>query len=432
MLSAADRKILRKAGSSLFEFAKLVSPTWATDEHIPFGSPQERACDFIEKPYRRKLVLMPRGFRKSTLAQIYILYRIMKNPNIAILRVSHTKLFAETFVAELEEKIETIPFLAPLKGPKWQADKFVVAGRTVRRKEPTVMCGAPDSSTTGHHPDLVIGDDLIADESARSLTAMEKATNFAKKMVPLVGPKGEIVWLGTRYHRKDPYGWMIDSGLYSVLKIQALDEHDRSTWETGAPTDWLHCERDSMGPLLFSLNYMLEPCPEELRTFRNPIFYDDDGPIHNAPLRVYVDWALGVGQCLLAAVVWGKTRDNRVFIVDGWFSNTTPPRESAANVNVLASKYNIPKSRIYTEQFDLVRAWAPELCAGWNKLHPRGVSKEERIVSAAEAWNRGDVVLNRKQEKALDPIIDNALDYPECEFLDPLDVMAYAVRDVNS
>ncbi len=432
MLTRVERSRLQEAGSSLFNFAQLIAPMWAVTEHIPLGDPQQQACEFLEKPYLRKLVLLPRGFRKSTLAQAYIIYRIIQNPNIAILRVSHTKQFAETFVQELKDMIEALPFTRHLVGPRWLTDRFTVSTRTVKRKEPTVMCGSPESATTGTHPDLVVGDDLVADESARSLTAMEKATSFAKKMVPLVGPKGEIVWLGTRYHRKDPYGWMIESGLYSVLKIAALDENDETIWPEGAPTEWLHAERISMGPMMFSLNYMLEPCPEELRAFRDPTWYDDDQPIKGAPLYIYVDWALGVGACLTAAIVWGKTRDGRMYLVDGWFSNTTAPQESAATINLLAAKYNIPKQRIQTEQLDLIKAWAPDVVAGWGRLHTRGIDKDERILLGAEAWNRGSVLLNRAKAKALDPIVDNAMDYPECEFKDPLDVLAYIVRDAKN
>ena len=85
-------EIRELAEEDFISFVKLVAP------YNVMGSCHEDICKFLmdksKKPY--KLVIYPRGHRKSFYAAMYACWKIIKDPSIAIVYLSATSPLAES------------------------------------------------------------------------------------------------------------------------------------------------------------------------------------------------------------------------------------------------------------------------------------------------------------------------------------------------
>ena len=95
-------EIRQLAEEDFISFVKLVAP------YNVMGTCHEDLCKFITddtlKPY--KLVLYPRGHRKSFYAAMYACWRIVKDPSIAIVYLSATSDLAESQLRTIKTTLE--------------------------------------------------------------------------------------------------------------------------------------------------------------------------------------------------------------------------------------------------------------------------------------------------------------------------------------
>lgn len=244
-----------------------------------FGKIHYQLTDFLTAPQNeygytnlRRLILMPRGHLKSTVASVlYALWRIYRNPNIRIITGTNQKRLSRGFIRELRQYFEDdwlqehvwnkrphvdgimIPALsAANRRARRQkvdedsfeqfneaADKKVIWGQEALQvirpnvlKEPTIQTLSVGTVLTGDHADLVILDDIVdfrnsdtQDKSESILdwtrdiesildprTRYEFEFEFKGKTVKFVDHLGdEIVILGTRYYKHDYYGYLLEN-----------------------------------------------------------------------------------------------------------------------------------------------------------------------------------------------------------------------------
>jgi hypothetical protein len=156
------------------------------------------------------LQLAPRGFGKSTVLTIArAVYEILRNPNIRILIASNTQLQSEVFLREIKFHLAVNARLLDAFGrwqdeSKWDLREIMVAPRTSSAKEATVTCVGVGGPVASRHYDLIIADDLVDEENARTEVQREKVrTWYYKTLVPCLEPDGRLFVLGTRYHFLD-------------------------------------------------------------------------------------------------------------------------------------------------------------------------------------------------------------------------------------
>ena len=126
------------------------------------------------------LQLAPRGYGKSTILTITrAVYEILKNPNIRILVAANTQLQAEVFLREIKAHFERNERVREYFGnfvseDKWDTREIVVAPRTSTAKESTITCVGVGGPVASRHYDLIIADDLVDEENARTETQRER------------------------------------------------------------------------------------------------------------------------------------------------------------------------------------------------------------------------------------------------------------------
>lgn len=180
------------------------------------------------EPGRYCMFNFPPDHAKSTVwnAQ-YIVWRIMRDPNIRIITVSKSQRMARKFLGQIKFLLTSPVFremhaaFAPEGGWKtedqpWREDMIFVRGRTEAEKDPTVECLGIGGQIYGARADLIILDD-IADLSSAGQFESQASYISQEVFSRLDKAHGQMLILGTRVGAMD---------IYRHLKEEARDEDD--------------------------------------------------------------------------------------------------------------------------------------------------------------------------------------------------------------
>jgi hypothetical protein len=283
------------------------------------GVPEIDQCKY-------RMVLMPRGTGKSTLvSQAYVLQRICRDPEIAVLICNEKLENAKSFLTAIKHQFEQnelfralFPELIPedTKKIKWNEEEIVVP-RKGGRKEPTIKCQGVGAALASQHPDLIIVDDMLSREAAENARIGEghitgAINRWVAQLQPLLNqgyqPFPEIVFLGTRWFRGDSYEYVEEAFGYGqprqtwslglklpngevqsipvhrkgdlvIFSRQAV-ENGRSAWPERPGYDVESLAKIRLtDPALYSANYQNDPSDEVTATFKESWlqFYDWSG-----------------------------------------------------------------------------------------------------------------------------------------------------------
>lgn len=211
--------------------------------------------------------LAPRGHGKSTIGDVdFCITKVLRNPDIRIMIGSKTQTQASAFLKEIrthfEQNVNLIRIFGDWKKSRdnvWNDKEFTVNRRTVIKKEATVSALGASGAVVSKHFDIIIGDDLVCFENART-EAQRKVLKewFYSSLYPTLEPDGEIHILGTRYSPMDLYEDLIKSKNYKVNVQQAItikDGQEVSLWESKFSLEKLRSIREEAGLIIFNMQY---------------------------------------------------------------------------------------------------------------------------------------------------------------------------------
>jgi len=248
------------------------------------------------------LDLAPRGFGKSTIGDVdYCITKILRNPDIRILIGSKTQMQAEAFVKEvrthLEQNDDLIRIFGEMVGYPWKDKEFTVKKRKHIKKEATLTALGASGAVISKHFDIIIADDLVGFENARTETQREKLKEwFYSSLLPTLEPEGELHVLGTRYNPLDLYEDLIKSGNYRVQIQRAIQQDGKSLWEKKFSIKKLRQIEAESGKIIFSMQYQNETELAKGSIFKYKYFkYYDDYEIDRSG-NVYVSYTDNNGK----------------------------------------------------------------------------------------------------------------------------------------
>ena len=211
--------------------------------------------------------LAPRGHGKSTIGDVdFCITKVLRNPDIRIMIGSKTQTQASAFLKEIrthfEQNVNLIRIFGDWKKSRdnvWNDKECTVNRRTVIKKEATVSALGASGAVVSKHFDIIIGDDLVGFENART-EAQRKVLKewFYSSLYPTLEPDGEIHILGTRYSPMDLYEDLIKSKNYKVNVQQAItikDGQEVSLWESKFSLEKLRSIREEAGLIIFNMQY---------------------------------------------------------------------------------------------------------------------------------------------------------------------------------
>jgi len=297
--------------SSFFIFCRdseVITPIYEQPHREMCNELQECEPVFGSGIQHKKLYLAPRKTYKTSLVVAFIIYLILKYPNIRIAVGRATVDLARGLLFEVKQKLKN-PIILEVFGDLskealiWAADQIVVNSRTKAWHEPTVSTFGLGTSLTGQHLDLIFGDDFVNENNYTSEAAQVAGRVTIQSMFPVLETHGSAVLTGTRWAANDLYGWIMDTD--DQLEQLALERgepnpplsrqwkkyvrgvylDDNTLYFPASLTEqFLQQQRDSMESKLFASWYLNQPFEEGMKLFpricqRDFSYYPTPNPI---------------------------------------------------------------------------------------------------------------------------------------------------------
>jgi hypothetical protein len=175
-------------------------------------------CNFmVNETSSRRMVLMPRGYLKSTICTIADSIRLsLIDPNTRILIQNEVFENAAGFLTEIGNHWESNLVLGRLfsdlkparfsgPGSKWSKDKKAIV-RTAGSKEQTYEAAGSGGSPQSRHYKHIKNDDLIGEKAKESEVEMQKSIRWTDGMRPLLDRLDDRMdFYGTRKTMSDVY-----------------------------------------------------------------------------------------------------------------------------------------------------------------------------------------------------------------------------------
>ena len=297
--------------------------------------------------------LAPRGHGKSTIGDVdFCITQVLRNPDIRIMIGSKTQTQASAFLKEIrthfEQNVNLIRIFGDWKKSRdnvWNDKEFTVNRRTVIKKEATVSALGASGAVVSKHFDIIIGDDLVGFENART-EAQRKVLKewFYSSLYPTLEPDGEIHILGTRYSPMDLYEDLIKSKNYKVNVQQAItvkDGQEYSLWESKFSLEKLRSIREEAGLIIFNMQYQNNTELAKGKIFKYKYFkhfeeYDIDYDLNRVrvkvldsqgvpywiPVRIYMGADLAISEDetsnndYFVLTVIGVDKNKNVYVLD--------------------------------------------------------------------------------------------------------------------
>lgn len=169
----------------------------------------------LESKNKRKLICVPRGCLKSSLACVaYPIYLLANNPNLRILIDSELYTNSTTFLREIKSHIQSSDFISIFGNWKtnvWNESELVISRRTKKLKEASITVGGVGTTKVGQHYDVIIGDDYNSPSNTNSHENAKKVVQHYRYNLSILEPDGIYAIVGTRYAANDLIGHILDN-----------------------------------------------------------------------------------------------------------------------------------------------------------------------------------------------------------------------------
>lgn len=229
-------------------------------------------CEFLDRnPARFKLVLMPRGHFKTSVATISrVLQQVCVDSEQRILLANETSTNAERFLSAIKSHVLTNRVFRTLysdiipkdtKKVRWNNQELEFVRRGFY-PEPTIdTIGMTGAMTSRHYTHITI-DDPISEEAAKSENVMQDVITRIDKIVSLMVKPEENTFdlIGTRWAFHDVYSHFIKSyGTKLSRFIRGAIEDGHPIFPELISLETLAEARGLMGEYMFSCLYLNNP-----------------------------------------------------------------------------------------------------------------------------------------------------------------------------
>lgn len=203
-------RALQQIGTELFKSSLYLTAKYLLGYHEVNWRTHGDMIHALEGEESRKLIIMPRGTFKTSIAVIaYPIWRILKDPNLRIMIDSELFSNAKRSLREISQHLNNERLTSrfgPFRGDSvWNESEILINQRTQIKKEATFMASGIGAEKTGVHADLIIADDLCSPSNMGSPDNREKVWMHYCYYTSILEPGGTIVVVGTRYSTDDIY-----------------------------------------------------------------------------------------------------------------------------------------------------------------------------------------------------------------------------------
>ena len=213
----------------------------------------------------------PRGFAKSSLAKVYILWCVLFKIRLDICIISASETLAVEHLRYVKTKLESdqkiLSWWGDLKSEKWTENHLIVQHPCGTRIN--VRAKGAGGQIRGFRPDCLVLDDIETDDSVESEEQRKKLKSWLfKACINTLLPGGQLVLIGTLIHPLSvlsdlldtPNGW--DKKKYKAY-IEGIEKEGHELWPEARNHTWLQQRKSEIGSWAFAAEYMNDPKTDE-------------------------------------------------------------------------------------------------------------------------------------------------------------------------
>jgi len=426
----------REAENSLFYFGKYILGFEQFDENV------HREWEFFLKGGKRlKLVLIPRGYFKSSFFTIsYPLQQLCLDNRKRFLITNAVFDNAKTFLGSIKQQVEQNPKLkwwGLEQGDSWSSEELTLKRDSIH-KEPSVSIAGVGSQLPSQHYDVIIWDDLVNDKNITSKEYIDKVINWWKNSLNLLDPGGLGIIVGTLWHYRDLYQYVIKNLAehFDIIIKKATADDGSIYFESRFPKEELKRLKKLLGPYIYNLQYQNELTDPEDAIFKlDWIQKYSELP---KPTRTFmtVDPALSTDPTADYSVIMicAVDAENNLYVVD-YFRDRVEPKDLIDKIFEKAAEHNPVKIGIETIAFQRVlKFWLEDKMREKGKFLPleelktSDRAKPDRILALQPRFSAKTVYIKPWMADLEDELI--RFRYPESNQLhdDLIDALAYQLE----
>lgn len=179
----------------------------------------------LENESKRKLICVPRGTFKSSIASVaYPIWLLINNPNLRILIDSEFYTNSKNYLRQIKtfmmsEKFQM--YFGDWSTDVWNEGEIIIKPRNKILKDPSIQAGGLGTTKVGQHYDVIIGDDYNSPANSETPEQRRKVVDHYQMNQSILETDGIYVVIGTRYSEGDLIGWILENEL--DLKNQEKD-----------------------------------------------------------------------------------------------------------------------------------------------------------------------------------------------------------------
>jgi len=395
---------------------------------------------------------LPREHGKSTINSfLFPLYATLYNKSQFTLIISATEMIALPFLDMIKDELETNQLLIEdfgiVKGNRWNNNEIWIKGNN--GIDACIMIRGIDGSLRGIHfkqfrPTLVLLDDLLKDDTAKSESKREQVkSTFTDVVLPIGTRDTNILMVGTILNDEDLMADLLKGkipGVRSIRKASIVkwSESDYwSEWETkynnlqdddrinsaksffydhqqemleGTEILWseyldyyyLMCKRQAMGDKSFYKEMQNDPRSTDDYIFQDIQYWDKLPDFEEMELVMYVDPAIKAGKRndYSAITILGQhLKTKQKFVVDGSIFKLLPDDlfqvaiEKLKQFPVEKIGFEVTAAQSYMKQKFEEELWKNTIFTPVDEIISRG-QKHERIISLEPEVKKGYILFN--------------------------------------
>ncbi|QEK04693.1 hypothetical protein [Treponema phagedenis] len=452
---------LQKAEHDFFYFCKTYLPHYFSSEPAPYhkilidianthtltNEHVENIKSLLKKEYHSLLIpteklkavvdIEPRGFSKSTRwALAYPLWRLLFKKNNFVCIFCATQDMANRALQSIKDEIEGNEIIfedfGAMEGSIWKSD-FLSFKNGTAIKSFGAGAAVRGVKFRQYRPDLIICDDILKDEAARTFSQRQKIYNWFLRAVMPLGQDTFTIIINTIFHSDDLPSRLlkrIENGElenWIGLRFAAFTPQGDSLWSSYWTSEKLETKKKEIGSAAFSTEYMNEPLSDEERVFK-PEWFTRFSHVDISSLKVYMGVDPSAGKHdEFAIFTLGIASDGTIYALNEWAECCSV----GTAVNKLIEKYLIYKpiligfeevgfQSIY-KKYIMEKASKKGVYLPIKGCSTKGIGKE-RILSLSPFIENGMLKFKENMNKTIDQLTM----YPKSEFDDLQDALYYA------
>lgn len=183
----------------------------------PTRAQYEMAAFLLNKDNPHRMVMAERGLSKSLTSQIYVVWRLLNDPNEKILVMSAGSTRAKNYSQFVQKLVKLLPItkhMTPRHNiERTSGESFDVAG-SAASDSPSVMAVGAKTQVTGFRATLIVYDDIETAQTVESATMSEAIDTYAMEAQNLLmSGKDESIALCTPHSMSSIYiSWIDEKG----------------------------------------------------------------------------------------------------------------------------------------------------------------------------------------------------------------------------